>query len=139
MNLQAFPHTPDRTEPTGVEGLVRFTPGQVPGMDLRDYFAAKALQGLLADLPKILYGPEWVKSTATTSYTLADAMLKAREAKPPARYCVDGCEFGDPQSSYAGDGQFPPFVIFDIEAQQNLPGHYATRAQAEAALAKVQP
>jgi hypothetical protein len=44
------------------------------GMTLRDYFAAKALQGLLSDSN--------VKATryefATESYSLADAMLKAR-------------------------------------------------------------
>ncbi len=53
------------------------------------------------------------------------------------RYCVDGLEYGDPDSPYHGDGQFPPFVIFDIQAQANLPGEYATRAEAEAALAMI--
>lgn len=44
------------------------------GMTLRDYFAAKALQGLLAC-------PEGVSSyemCAETAYSYADAMLKAR-------------------------------------------------------------
>ena len=45
------------------------------GMTLRDYFAAKAMQGLLSDTT--------VRSTpddfAINSYKLADAMLKARE------------------------------------------------------------
>jgi hypothetical protein len=54
------------------------------GMTLRDYFAAKALQGLLAN-PKLqkeilaqggcLSG--WIEDSA---YGFADAMLKAREA-----------------------------------------------------------
>lgn len=48
------------------------------GMDLRDYFAAKAMQGFVAgaahDEPINLHGAaEW-------SYNMADAMLKARDA-----------------------------------------------------------
>lgn len=46
------------------------------GMTLRDYFAAKAMQGRLAN-------PDWLCSddrTATEAYQLADAMLRAREA-----------------------------------------------------------
>lgn len=46
------------------------------GMSLRDYFAAKAMQGKLSN-------PEWLASdarTATNAYEMADAMLRAREA-----------------------------------------------------------
>jgi hypothetical protein len=47
-----------------------------PGMSLRDYFAAKALQGLLAH-----EGPAFdYRDSARMAYGLADAMLKAREA-----------------------------------------------------------
>jgi hypothetical protein len=48
------------------------------GMTLRDYFAAKAMQGLLASLPSdtTLYD----SNVAKWSYEMADAMLKAREA-----------------------------------------------------------
>lgn len=49
------------------------------GMPLRDYFAAKALQGMLADLPKTMYGLDWQENAAKGAYLLADAMLKARE------------------------------------------------------------
>jgi hypothetical protein len=45
------------------------------GMSLRDYFAAKALQGLLANPDKA-----WVESVyAKFAYKLADAMLESRE------------------------------------------------------------
>jgi hypothetical protein len=49
-----------------------------PGMSLRDYFAAKAMQALLSD-------SDWrqdmdFKDTAFAAYRQADAMLKAREA-----------------------------------------------------------
>ena len=54
------------------------------GMTLRDYFAAKALQGLLANpkLQKEILGQGgclsgWIEDSA---YGFADAMLKAREA-----------------------------------------------------------
>lgn len=46
-----------------------------PGMDLRDYFAAKALNGLINYSPE----PEEHKLIAELCYQLADAMLKARE------------------------------------------------------------
>ena len=50
------------------------------GLTVRDYFAAKALQGMLADLPKTLYGIDWQERTAESAYQIADAMIKARDA-----------------------------------------------------------
>ena len=48
------------------------------GMTLRDYFAAKAMQGFVSDQDwRSDMGPE---ETARAAYTQADAMLKAREA-----------------------------------------------------------
>jgi hypothetical protein len=47
------------------------------GMTLRDYFAAKAMQGIVvADCDP---SPEKVGSIAEQAYILADAMLKARQ------------------------------------------------------------
>ena len=46
------------------------------GMSLRDYFAAKAMQGLCACPDCVNF-----KSIASDSYKQADAMLKAREEK----------------------------------------------------------
>jgi hypothetical protein len=47
------------------------------GMTLRDYFAAKAMQGLLSD-------PDWrvgtnIDDTVYAAYKAADVMLKARK------------------------------------------------------------
>ena len=52
--------------------------GAEEGMTLRDYFAAKAMQGYCSD-------PDWridmdFSDTAHAAYSVADAMLKAREA-----------------------------------------------------------
>ena len=47
------------------------------GMTLRDYFAAKAIQGMLACPVQPQSGPDMY---ARDAYTIADAMLKAREA-----------------------------------------------------------
>lgn len=49
------------------------------GMTLRDYFAAKALEGELAS--QSVDGGSWhdVDKLAAYTYTVADAMLKARE------------------------------------------------------------
>lgn len=49
------------------------------GMTLRDYFAAKALQGLITDT-SMRFGGDYDACTAGMAYSLADAMLKAREA-----------------------------------------------------------
>jgi len=48
------------------------------GMTLRDYFAANALQGMIAADYNL--APEYVPSIAASAYLLADAMMKAREA-----------------------------------------------------------
>ena len=68
----AFPHT-EWTR--GGEAIL----SESPGMTLRDYFAAKALQAMLADLPKTLYGLDWMENTTRSAYAVADAMLAARE------------------------------------------------------------
>ena len=47
------------------------------GMTLRDYFAAKAIQGMLACPVQPQSGPDMY---ARDAYTIADAMLKARDA-----------------------------------------------------------
>ena len=49
------------------------------GMTLRDYFAAKAMQGISATLIQTNGEPYW-NVIATDSYKMADAMMKAREA-----------------------------------------------------------
>jgi hypothetical protein len=46
------------------------------GMTLRDYFAGKALQGMIASCTQQNWKEEYA---AKASYQLADAMLKARE------------------------------------------------------------
>ena len=70
-NPPAFPHT--------VEYKGSDCGGIVPhgGMTLRDYFAAKAITGLLTAEIVGEYSNEHV---AEISYRIADAMLKAREA-----------------------------------------------------------
>ena len=52
-----------------------------PGMTLRDYFAAKAMQGWITTYPNEAAVQD-VNSTgiANFAYEMADAMLKAREA-----------------------------------------------------------
>ena len=43
------------------------------GMDLRDYFAARAMQGFLTESGDVIFD-----SLAIESYRIADAMMKAR-------------------------------------------------------------
>jgi hypothetical protein len=68
---QAFPK--QQWEYDGQNNVLQY---QENGMTLRDYFAAKAMQGRLSN-------PDWLCSddcTATEAYQIADAMLRAREA-----------------------------------------------------------
>jgi hypothetical protein len=49
------------------------------GMTLRDYFAAKALAGILSGNEIIRTGKKTSSSIASYAYSIADAMLKQRE------------------------------------------------------------
>ena len=51
------------------------------GMTIRDYFAAKALQGFTADPGVKVYNEEDKEYVANLCYKMADAMLKARNNK----------------------------------------------------------
>ena len=51
-------------------------PNMNTGMTLRDYFAAKAMQGLISE-PSI---QGTIEEFAHRAYAIADAMMKAREA-----------------------------------------------------------
>lgn len=70
----AFP-----AESIGVDDFGEF---RIPesGMTLRDYFAAKAMQGLCTDTNFPFYEDRHKINLANTAYFVADAMLKAREA-----------------------------------------------------------
>jgi hypothetical protein len=52
--------------------------GWESGMTLRDYFAAKAMQGILSGYTHGSIPP--TESLTPASYKIADAMLKARES-----------------------------------------------------------
>jgi hypothetical protein len=54
-------------------------PEHVPGMSLRDYFAAKALNGMLASDSSVDRTKVNKAKWAEVAYEFADAMLKARE------------------------------------------------------------
>jgi hypothetical protein len=72
----AFPHT---TQWDGITPAINYH-----GISIRDYFAAAALQGNLAgqsiDVGYYEGKDIWNKA-AKDAYAMADAMLKAREAK----------------------------------------------------------
>ena len=54
------------------------------GMSLRDYFAAKAMEGILASCPegmtRFSFSKEILAGWAEVSYRIANEMLKARES-----------------------------------------------------------
>ena len=64
---------------------VAYGGGRIEGMTLRDYFAAKAMQGMFANPDDShenydLSYDDYVKEIARCAYKMADAMLKARES-----------------------------------------------------------
>ena len=65
--------------PDGYGGLVEIT----GGITVRDYFAAAALTGLLADgkMTRPGGGWNWKQEYSNEAYAFADAMLEAREAQ----------------------------------------------------------
>ncbi|CAB3858590.1 hypothetical protein LMG26854_03348 [Achromobacter aegrifaciens] len=67
---------------SGLSGLPNgeFLHGRA-GMTLRDYFAAKALEGTLSSgrINIDLAAKRYAKDISESAYALADAMLKARE------------------------------------------------------------
>jgi hypothetical protein len=62
--------------PTKAYDLERQTLVREEGMTLRDYFAAKAMQGIISTNTSFLHNPEQL---AKKAFEFADAMLKARE------------------------------------------------------------
>lgn len=56
--------------------ITGYIPPETSGMTLRDYFAAKAMHGMLAENGG---GARSNDDLAVIAYALADAMLKARE------------------------------------------------------------
>ena len=57
-----------------------FTDKHAVSMELRDYFAAKAMQSLLVTTNGVIGTNRYEYRVAEESYKLADAMLKARDA-----------------------------------------------------------
>ena len=50
-----------------------------PGMTLRDYFAAKAMQSIISKMDSAQYNYTGAEPVASDAYAFADAMLKERE------------------------------------------------------------
>lgn len=86
---------------------------------------------------------EWIdgfckaQEEAATASQAAEAQTTVETLQAEDRYAVDGAVYPDDENGplFEGDGQYPPFVIFDIQAQENLPDRYPTREEAEKALA----
>ena len=70
----AFPSGPLGDSMTFGDGRTTHQYPAQPGMSLRDWFAGKALAGMVA-------APGSYKSIARCCYAQADAMMEAREAK----------------------------------------------------------
>ena len=73
--MKAFPEI-KYVAPQGMGSHVMAIEG---GMDLRDYFAAKAMQGMLSNAAFDTI--EGMMNVSVVAYMMADAMMKARELK----------------------------------------------------------
>lgn len=74
MTLYAFPRPLPNVAVPPDEALAIWE--RHSGMTLRDYFAAKAMQGFLSNASEFSSGEQ----LATDAYALADEMLKERDA-----------------------------------------------------------
>jgi hypothetical protein len=72
--MKAFPISVMTYEPNHPDSP-RYTTSWHEGMDLRDYFAAKAMEAWINQLGK----PNWDETIAQRAYKMADAMMKARK------------------------------------------------------------
>ena len=92
--------------------------------------AGLAIQGSNAYNRAIIHLHGVVEKTA-----LAANEQTIEPSAPENRFTVDGAVYpNDPEGPlFEGDGKYPPFVIFDVMAQDNLPGQYLTREAAETA------
>jgi len=63
-------------------GLNAFPDADYRGMTLRDYFAAKAMQGLMHNYHpcEFLEDKNYLEDISMASYQIANAMMKARDA-----------------------------------------------------------
>lgn len=59
------------------------------------------------------------------------------KGNPNPPFVVDGHEHSNIDSNWVGDGQYPPFRIFDTAKQRYVGPEYRTRVAAEAALRKM--
>lgn len=77
-NPPAFPRS--MISLNGAFGSSAYSDGY--GMDLRDYFASKAMQGIINSdkYVGVIGVNRYEQRTAEDAYKIADAMLKAREA-----------------------------------------------------------
>ena len=76
--MKAFPYSVMTYNPNHPDSP-RYTTTWHEGMDLRDYFAAAALQGLIAGCYAGNNAGFTVDGNVYAAYEYADAMLKARE------------------------------------------------------------
>ena len=74
--MKAFPNKNTIIKYAGKFGPIHEKEEIQNGMDLRDYFAGKALQGLLATVKDETWFQDEV---ASICYEMADKMMKARE------------------------------------------------------------
>jgi hypothetical protein len=100
-----------------------------------------AAPDLLFELQNLLKWDTDLIASDPIAYQIDQENARAAIAKatnPNPRYVVDGHESTDEESAWAGDGQFPPFAIFDTQEQRNLVPFYPTRKAAELAMKKLQ-
>lgn len=74
--------------PGAVHGQINFVAPPGSGIPMRDYFAAKAMQGFLSPDNGLMIDTDSdnFPAIADDAYRLADAMLKARQPEKPENY-----------------------------------------------------
>lgn len=103
---------------------LEFLNAHVSGGDLSPSMAAQVQLFMRAHITEALTDGESTFTIAGSSlaYCSPDAVKR--------KLVVDGT---DEYGNFAGDATEPPFVVFDIDKQENIAGPFPTRAEAESA------
>lgn len=82
--IPAFPRPASEDRQSGDQSDGNITIQPQDGMSLRDYFAGRALAGLIAnsDIPDLMRGGLASEKCAEVCYVLADAMMEERTREP---------------------------------------------------------
>lgn len=90
--------------------------------------ARNEIEQILQGIAESVFSADGGKVRDTNGNTIGSWSYTPPEAP---ELIVDGHETEDPESPLIGDGEFPPFWVFDATAQRNVAGPFTDREGAQ--------